>query len=168
MAAYLEISLTGGPQRVPILNGRVSIGRSGSNSIPFPGDLNVSRNHAIIHEMNGQFYLTDLGSRNGTVLNGRPVTAPTLLSDGDLVVVGEHEIHFFLESDHQEPEPETEPGDFGATQCALSVRMISVLVADVRGYTVLAQRVDEATLSATFAAFFQEAGSVLMDLGCWT
>lgn len=168
MAAYLELTLSGTLQRVNILNGRVSIGRSGSNSIPFPGDLNVSRNHAIIHEMNGQFYLSDLGSRNGTVLNGRPVTAPTLLNDGDLMVVGDHEIHFYNEADRHEPEVDTEPGDFGATVCAVSVRTISVLVVDVRGYTALAQQVNETTLSSTFAAFFNESGSLLMDLGCWT
>ncbi len=170
MAAYLELTLAAGPQKVPILNGRVSIGRSGSNSIPFPGDLNVSRNHAIIHEMNGQFYLSDLGSRNGTVLNGRPVTAPTLLSDGDLVVVGDHEIIFHNEAERrpETAEEEEQIGEIGDTQCALSVRTITVLVVDVRGYTVLAQQVDESTLSSTFAAFFQESGSLLMDLGCWT
>jgi adenylate cyclase len=166
MAAYLEINQPEGIQKVPILNGRASLGRSGSNSIPFPGDLNVSRKHAIVHEMNGQFYLSDLGSRNGTVLNGRPVTAPTLLHDGDLVVVGEHEIYFRNEAERQAEA--AEPTDFGATVCALAVRTITALVVDVRGYTILAQQIPETTLSTTFATFFQESGSLLMELGCWT
>ncbi len=43
----------------------------------------VSRQHATITQIDGQFYLEDLHSRNGTYLNGRPVTERQLLADHD-------------------------------------------------------------------------------------
>ena len=47
----------------------------------------VSRRHARIRASSEGFVLEDLGSRNGTYLNGRPIDQPTILADGDTVVL---------------------------------------------------------------------------------
>ena len=63
------------------------LGRSGDADIvvvdPYASDL-----HLRIGEQDGQVMLHDLGSTNGTYVNGRRVTVPTVLNRGDTVQVG--------------------------------------------------------------------------------
>jgi len=47
----------------------------------------VSRRHAKIERTSGGFVLTDLNSKNGTFLNGKPVKRPELLQDGDEIEI---------------------------------------------------------------------------------
>jgi len=51
-------------------------------------DPGVSRRHAELITVNGDFRIEDLGSRNGTFLNGLRLTAPALLKDGDRIGLG--------------------------------------------------------------------------------
>ena len=51
-------------------------------------DASVSRNHARLDAVSEQWQVSDLGSANGTFLNGRPLSRPTSLHDGDLVAFG--------------------------------------------------------------------------------
>lgn len=66
----------------------VTIGRVSDNSIVID-DPQVSRHHASLTFENGQWMLRDLGSTNGTTLNGKPVTAPMVVRDGDVIGLGE-------------------------------------------------------------------------------
>lgn len=60
------------------------------------GDANVSRRHAEIRSSgaNSDYLVTDLGSTNGTRVNGVPVTTSQVLRDGDDLTVGNTTIHF--------------------------------------------------------------------------
>lgn len=51
-------------------------------------DVSVSAQHALIRPDDGQWMIEDLGSRNGTLVNGRRVDRPTELSCGDEVQLG--------------------------------------------------------------------------------
>ncbi|HYO70835.1 MAG TPA: FHA domain-containing protein [Archangium sp.] len=64
------------------------IGRSPSCEIPLPEDDHVSRRHARFFVQEGQLLLADLGSRNGTSVNGERVSGEVLLHPGDRVQVG--------------------------------------------------------------------------------
>jgi len=66
----------------------VTIGRVSDNSIVID-DPQVSRHHASLTFEGGQWVLRDLGSTNGTTLNGKPVTAPAVVHDGDVIGLGE-------------------------------------------------------------------------------
>jgi hypothetical protein len=58
-------------------------------------DANVSRRHAEIRASGGDDYtVTDLGSTNGTRINGVPVTSPQILREGDALTVGNTTIQF--------------------------------------------------------------------------
>jgi pSer/pThr/pTyr-binding forkhead associated (FHA) protein len=58
-------------------------------------DTWVSRKHASIHYTDaGDFFFEDLGSANGSAINGEPVQSPTRLNHGDLIVVGTTEMEF--------------------------------------------------------------------------
>lgn len=65
----------------------VSIGRGEENDIVV-ADSFVSHEHALISRYKHGFWLTDLGSTNGTLHNNRRVGQEILLKDGDLVAVG--------------------------------------------------------------------------------
>jgi pSer/pThr/pTyr-binding forkhead associated (FHA) protein len=71
----------------PLANGEVTFGRQQGNTIVLADDL-VSRNHARIVAERGQAILSDLGSTNGTYLNGELLDAPRRLRPGDCVQVG--------------------------------------------------------------------------------
>ena len=64
------------------------IGRHGDNEIILP-DNQVSRHHAEIVMQAGRWVITDLGSANGTFVNGEKLTGPRVLSHNDLVRVGQ-------------------------------------------------------------------------------
>jgi hypothetical protein len=68
--------------------GRTSLGRASDNKISFSGDSNISRYHAEIEAIGSQYFLIDLGSANGTTLNGNPVGARTRLESGDEIELG--------------------------------------------------------------------------------
>jgi len=52
-------------------------------------DTSVSRRHAQLRLQDDGLIIEDLGSANGTLVNGRPISEPTLIQDGDEVTLGE-------------------------------------------------------------------------------
>jgi len=70
------------------------IGRLPENSVPLTDDLGISRRHAELRYVGGAPVVRDLGSANGTLLNGRPVQAPERLTPGDRIGVGGTELVF--------------------------------------------------------------------------
>ncbi len=65
-----------------------SLGRAPTNTITI-ADETASLEHALISLRAGKWWLEDLGSRNGTLLNGMLVTSPTVISGGDLIGLGQ-------------------------------------------------------------------------------
>jgi hypothetical protein len=57
-------------------------------------DSFVSNQHAQVSWNEGRWWLTDLDSTNGTLLNGRPVTSPTGLRYGDVIAIGDVQLQF--------------------------------------------------------------------------
>jgi len=84
-----------GQSQVPLVGKRTwTIGRSPDNSIVLP-DRWASRNHAQLRVTDtGEYYLIDLGSGNGSVVNGDRVTMPVVLKDGDLITIGHSQLEF--------------------------------------------------------------------------
>jgi adenylate cyclase len=76
------------------VRGTCTFGRTGANDVVV-SDEKVSRRHAMIHvQSEGECWLVDLGSANGTYLNDRRVTQPSRLSDGDRVTIARHQFTF--------------------------------------------------------------------------
>src|SRR5262249_23127254 len=63
------------------------IGRDAERQIALPDPL-VSHNHAQIIRQPAGYFISDLDSSNGTLLNGEPLIAPTLLSPGHVLQIG--------------------------------------------------------------------------------
>jgi len=111
----------------------------------------------------GEFYLTDLGSRNGTFVNQRRVTTPVILRPGDRVTVGSQEF-VFHGGCQQEPASRMEAGE---TVVDFAQRLITVLVTDIRDFTGLSRRLPEDKLSEVISTFMRESGTVLSSKGAW-
>lgn len=71
----------------------ITIGRASSATLVVP-DAQVSRMHARIDLSAGVLSVFDLGSRNGTLLNARPIDGATRLSPGDEIDIGTTRIVF--------------------------------------------------------------------------
>ena len=65
-----------------------SIGRAHSNTIVIDDDF-VSNRHVLFSLRGNHWWVEDLGSRNGTDLNDHPLESPTVLSEGDIISIGQ-------------------------------------------------------------------------------
>jgi hypothetical protein len=74
----------------------VTLGRSSRCDIVLD-DANVSRQHAELRPRGGSWVLTDLGSTNGSSVNGRRIDAPTVVKPGDEIELGTSVMTFELE-----------------------------------------------------------------------
>ncbi len=92
-------AITGGAVVTPsgdriVLNDRVvTLGRLPDSTIVL-NDTNVSRRHAEIRPAGGGFIAVDLGSTNGTKVNGMRIEGERMLADGDIVTVGATHLRF--------------------------------------------------------------------------
>jgi hypothetical protein len=76
----------------PLDRDRMTIGRRPDSDV-FLDDVTVSRDHALLVRRNGDYYLDDLGSLNGTYVNRRRIESHRL-ADGDELQVGKYKLTF--------------------------------------------------------------------------
>jgi len=96
MAAKLILTLDGAVIReYPIERESISIGRKHGNDIQL-NDMTVSGRHALITTLVGNTFVEDLGSSNGTLVNGSPVSK-LLIMHGDTIQVGTHQFTYYNE-----------------------------------------------------------------------
>jgi hypothetical protein len=90
VASGTEVVVTSGAnvgQRYT-LGGSTRLGRAPDNEIVLP-DAQASRHHAIINFDGARFEVVDLGSANGTAVNGHRIDGPVPLQSGDVITVGD-------------------------------------------------------------------------------
>lgn len=75
-----------------LIGNHAVLGRA-ENSDIYLHDLNVSRRHAVVKNVNGQYLLVDQKSKNGTYVNGRRIQRKPL-KEGDVVIIGESAFRF--------------------------------------------------------------------------
>ncbi|MFP5225471.1 MAG: FhaA domain-containing protein [Actinomycetota bacterium] len=93
LAADAEVVLLGkAPQTWPLSKQTLILGRSEGNDIVIP-DQGVSRRHAEIRKEGDEWVIIDLGSTNGTEINGKPVNRHRL-AHGDRLTLGESHLEF--------------------------------------------------------------------------
>jgi pSer/pThr/pTyr-binding forkhead associated (FHA) protein len=101
--AKLIITLDGAIIREYLINkDSISIGRKHGNDIQL-NDLTVSGRHSMITISDNSAYVDDLGSTNGTLLNGARISK-SIIKHGDLLQVGNYQFTYF-ENDQEEYEP---------------------------------------------------------------
>jgi adenylate cyclase len=161
---YLVASSPESVQELTLDSGTAwTIGRSAENTLVCP-DKSMSRRHAVIQQTQpGKFCFIDLGSSNGSSLNGRRITVPIELRDGDTVLCGGTRIAFH---DAAKSSGNNSAGTSdGATMVLYARSVITVLVVDIRDFTPLTRQLDEAILAQTIGTWFRQAGTILRRYG---
>ncbi len=90
--ARLLLRLPGGDHREMSLAERTTIGRHPRNLVVL-GDPEVSKDHALIERVDRSWFFRDLGSSNGSYVNGKPTLA-CALRDGDELLLGASTLRF--------------------------------------------------------------------------
>lgn len=80
-----------------IVSPRCRIGRDSTNQVVIVDDQYVSRFHAWVTFENGEFFVEDLESTNGTLLNGSPVLHRCRIVNGDHLRVGHTDLGFHVD-----------------------------------------------------------------------
>lgn len=128
-SAWLESA--GGQQT--LVRGTCFVGRSATSNIVLLDDK-VSRRHAMVHlQGRDEFWLIDLGSSNGTYLNGRRVSQPSRLTDRDEIRIGDHSFTFR----HPKAEAGSETTAVGAEKTVQQIKSLNcwLLLADIEAST---------------------------------
>ena len=142
-----------------------TIGRNSANNIVL-ADNQLSRDHALIScSATGLCELSDLGSSNGTRVNGVLITAPVALKDGDIIQAGQH-ILTFIQSDCS-TELMMNEGEEGAVTVNPPNSLITALSLNIRGYVHLAQVLGADVLAKMMADVAAIAGDVLTRRQAW-
>src|ERR1700754_5248 len=95
MSSHLEVSKPSGRELIPLSGQRVTLGKASTNVVALEHDPTVSRLHAILENHGSAWSIRDVGSRNGTFLNGEKITAERVLRSGDEVRVGKCRLIFW-------------------------------------------------------------------------
>ncbi len=166
MQAKLKVRPTeGDPFEVEVGN-TATIGRGRDNTVSLHMSPHVSRQHAIIRCHNAwQYQIMDLGSRNGTFVNGRRVITPVILEHGAVIRITTNELVF-------------EQSEGGASDSGYDVTLaagtdathdesatVAIMVCDIRGFSTMSEILPEDSLARTLGEWFREAGNLVQDSG---
>jgi adenylate cyclase len=118
-------------------------------------------------------WIEDLGSRNGTFVNGARIEAKTKLADGDMIRVGSLEMRVSCTSPAAAPAPglpapTAVPGSAeqpAGTARTTERRLVSVLFADLVGFTRLSRQLEDADLAALVERFESVSADVVAATG---
>jgi adenylate cyclase len=167
-SAQLIITNANGENRVELAEGYTwKVGRHEENDVVIPSEI-VSRQHAMLQRSeDGTFYLIDMGSRNGSFVNGSRVSVPAALHDGDEISLGDTLITFHCDAGTASPAAAAAASSGNTTAAYFALNRTTVLVMDVRNFTVLTQKIDPNVLCQVIGTWFREAGVVLNARGSW-
>lgn len=138
-----------------------TIGRSVQSHIPV-NDPRVSRRHALVRLQDDGFWFFDLGSSNGSYLNGKRVTTAQRLRDGDIIAIGAQKFVFECS---RATEADSSLSITEQTIVEVQPRNAVLLVADIHGFTSLSERLDPAHLAPIIGTWYSEIEHVLDEHG---
>ena len=90
-------------KRVELDSGTLTLGRAHSNDLSYPDDASLSRRHVQFSNDSEDWWVEDLGSKNGTLVNGIRIAAKQPLGAGDRLSVGH--LMITLSADNAFPRP---------------------------------------------------------------
>ena len=128
------------------MQGTCTIGRLAENTLAI-NDAEVSRRHAIIHAQgDGGYYLVDLGSRNGTILNGQRMRMPAQLKDNDRIQISTT-VLVFRASEMENADGEEAMVTIASAHQTAKSGMCWLLVADICHFTKMSQTMPQDELA---------------------
>ena len=141
-----------------------SIGRLPDSAVCLSSDDLVSREHAVIRSYNGcDYQIIDLGSLNGTYVNGQRVVLPARLENGARIAIAKSEIIFRLIGEPLDEYPKTisfAQDEAGSGSASI---FVALMVCDIRGFTRASETLSASDLAQTLGGWFRKAGNLVQD-----
>jgi hypothetical protein len=111
VGAEVEVWTLNGRAVVELTGDRVTVGKGAENDVALPSDPTASRLHAVLEHFPAGWCVTDVGSSNGTYLNGERIWAQQRLRHGDEMRIGRTRLLFRNSADvgHTVTEAEAQP-----------------------------------------------------------
>ena len=103
MSSHLEVWKPSGRELVALNGPRVTLGKAPTNAVSLEHDATVSRLHAILENHGSAWSIRDVGSRNGTFINGEKIDAERVLRSGDELRLGKCRLVFQQMRQSDEP-----------------------------------------------------------------
>jgi pSer/pThr/pTyr-binding forkhead associated (FHA) protein len=125
--SHLEIRKPSGRELITLTGQRVTVGKAPTNTVSIEQDSTVSRLHAVLENLGFAWSVRDVGSRNGTYLNGEKISAERVLRSGDELRVGKSRL-IFWEGDQTIASEETISAGPAEVPPQLTRRELEVLV----------------------------------------
>lgn len=133
----------------PLPDGETHVGRADENDVVLTGDK-VSRRHARFFVDGATVTVEDLGSRNGTQLNGQNLAAPATLSDGDAVTVGENTLAFRRAGEAEESRTEVFDAVKGPLPLEQAPKPLDAHAAELAGQVMLSRDLGDSAFLKSF------------------
>lgn len=139
MSSHLEVWKPSGRELVTLSGQRVTLGKAQTNDISLEHDATVSRVHAVLENFGQAWSLRDLGSRNGTFVNGEKISAERVLRSGDELRLGSSRLVFWMakqagggagEDETQSVEPDQLPPRLTPRELEVLMTLCRPLVSD--------------------------------------
>jgi pSer/pThr/pTyr-binding forkhead associated (FHA) protein len=106
MSSHLEVWKPSGRELVPLSGQRLTIGKASTNAVSLDHDPTVSRLHAVLENHGSAWSIRDVGSRNGTYVNGEKIEAERVLRSGDELRLGKSRLVFLEAREAGQPADE--------------------------------------------------------------
>lgn len=144
------------------LRGSAGIGRAPENAVVLEDGL-VSRRHALIQAQDAEFWLVDLGSANGSQVNGKRIAQPVKLSPGDVIQISSVRMKF-TGGRPSAPARSTKPA-LASTRMNVKNVKCWFMIADIEGSTRLAQQVSAEELPRITGNWFKNCREITDAFG---
>jgi hypothetical protein len=140
-----------------------TMGRCASNCVVLLGEK-VSRKHALIQMQEGnEFWISDLGSSNGTYLNGRRLDQPRVLFDRDQISIGPHRLAFRHPGGRHRPSRQR--GSSEATICDTRHECGWLLLVGLESATHLERSLPPAQITSVMACWHEQCREIIERSG---
>ena len=161
MDASIVVTVNGTIETVA-LKDVLTVGRNPGNDLVLSDEI-VSRNHALIRRDGDSYFVIDLGSSNGTFLNGQPVGIATKLASGDDINMGESVLSFYNQQAEERVPVEIDKNE--QTARVFAPVTLSIFVTDIRNYTTLSEQIPSDEFSQILSGWFNTAGRCIARHG---
>jgi len=149
---------------VPVI-GSCAIGRAPGNQLVLADDK-ASRKHALIHRQGeNEYWLVDLGSSNGSYVDGRRVAQPMVLRDGAVIRIGMSSLRFRQRTASAVAAASDEPRWSTETLQDIRVAPCWLLLADIEGSTELSRSLPVDQLPVVTGRWFSDCKQAIEASG---